>query len=282
MNYDETKNNSSNVVFPILATVASPLRTSASFTFNEKVSTPTQRLQHPFQNHLGPSASPATPASPSRRASSIPTPKAGSCHKTRHLDTSLSQNDNLVNSNAETTSTSIRIASSSNKTFDFDAVFGSNSSQTEVYERSVGDSVRRNIFRGFNTTVLTFGQTGSGKTYTMSGKNIQEETSSRTVSEIVSKMSKEYEIDEGRNIVLPEIEEEDGILVRAVNDLFKARSLQAGKIQIKLTYIEVYNDEIRDLLADPVCIVQTKMIKNLRFSYLQCNPNKLNCFFVDF
>ena len=39
----------------------------------------------------------------------------------------------------------------------------------EVHVRSVGDAVTRNIFQGFNVTILTSGQTCSGNTFTMSG-----------------------------------------------------------------------------------------------------------------
>lgn len=49
--------------------------------------------------------------------------------------------------------------SAQQKVFDFDAVFSPEATQKEVYDRSVGDAVRRNIFRGYNTTIIAYGQT---------------------------------------------------------------------------------------------------------------------------
>ena len=48
------------------------------------------------------------------------------------------------------------------------------------------------------------------------------------------------------------IDEDDGIIPRAVHDLFKAkqRHESAGEVSIQLTYLEIYNDELRDLLVD--------------------------------
>jgi hypothetical protein len=41
-----------------------------------------------------------------------------------------------------------------NKDFAFDAVFGPNTTQREVYEQTAGDMIRSNLFKGFNVTVL--------------------------------------------------------------------------------------------------------------------------------
>lgn len=51
--------------------------------------------------------------------------------------------------------------------FEFDSVFGPNSTQREVYEKTAGDMIKNSIFKGFNATILAYGQTGSGKTFTM-------------------------------------------------------------------------------------------------------------------
>ena len=50
--------------------------------------------------------------------------------------------------------------------FTFDAVFGQDSTQTEIYER-VGKPVVENLFKGFNGTIFAYGQTASGKTFTL-------------------------------------------------------------------------------------------------------------------
>jgi len=108
--------------------------------------------------------------------------------------------------------------SSTQKQFDYDAVLDEDATQQEAYERSVGDAISRNIFQGYNTTILAYGQTGSGKTYTMTGGS--------------------------------EEPEQRGILPRAVQDLFHAKDNQDGDVAITLTYMEIHNDEIRDLLSE--------------------------------
>ena len=47
--------------------------------------------------------------------------------------------------------------------FEFDSVFGPNSTQEQVYEGTCGDMINSSIFKGFNATILAYGQTGSGK-----------------------------------------------------------------------------------------------------------------------
>jgi len=122
--------------------------------------------------------------------------------------------------------------------FNFDAVFSASATQEDVYEHSIGDAVRRNIFRGFNTTILAHGQSGSGKTYTMFGFR-ESETTDNDSSE-----TKEYSVGL-----------DDGIIPRAIQDLFQAKKQHessAGTMLICLTYVEINNEEIRDLLADDI------------------------------
>lgn len=180
------------------------------------------------------------------------------------------------------------------KKFEYDAVFRTTASQREVYAKSVGDAVKRNIFRGFNTTILAYGQTGSGKTYTMNGpadpdddfaeaavtsplgkkrktnrnslsfpngrrkllspkasKKELDSEASADVDMTDEGCAKESNIAERREEKPFVLSDEDGIIPRAVHDLFKAkqRHSTAGDVVIAMTYLEIYNDEIRDLLA---------------------------------
>ena len=54
------------------------------------------------------------------------------------------------------------------KTFVFDRVFDTDSTQEEVYKYSA-DPLVEQVLKGFNVTMFAYGQTGSGKTYTMEG-----------------------------------------------------------------------------------------------------------------
>ena len=126
------------------------------------------------------------------------------------------------------------------KRFDYDAVLPSSADQRAVYERSVGDAVRRNVFRGYSTTIIAYGQTASGKTYTMNGPAAaapDDGTAGNRHSQ--SSLSR----------AAAALNESDGILPRAVHDLFEARRAGQREAKIHLSYLEIYNDAIRDLLG---------------------------------
>ena len=122
--------------------------------------------------------------------------------------------------------------------FFFDHVFDKTTSQQEVYNKTT-KPLLESIIEGFNATVFAYGATGSGKTYTMLGKNATEK----------------------------------GIMPRAVSDLFKLLQKRKDKeFRIQVSYIEIYNEEIRDLLGnreelklheDPVKGVLIQGIKEL-------------------
>lgn len=111
------------------------------------------------------------------------------------------------------------------KQFTFDHVFSQDSSQEEVYEQTVSPLVK-NFFDGYNATVFAYGQTGSGKTYTMG-------TSAENV----------------------DAAEEFGIVPRAMSQIFaliaeKKQQTRGIEFYLRVQFLEVYGEEIRDLL-DP-------------------------------
>ncbi|CAI5685383.1 unnamed protein product [Oreochromis niloticus] len=102
--------------------------------------------------------------------------------------------------------------------FYFDNAFGPSVSQDEVYESCVHLLVER-LVNGENATVFCYGQTGSGKTYTLGGRSQ---------------------------------DEEGGIIDRAAQDLFiylaeKTKESDVVDVTVKVSYIEVYKEELRDL-----------------------------------
>ena len=52
------------------------------------------------------------------------------------------------------------------KSFTYDFAYGPDFSNEEVYEGAVKTIVKQ-LFEGYNVTVLAYGQTGSGKTHSM-------------------------------------------------------------------------------------------------------------------
>ncbi|VAI28597.1 unnamed protein product [Triticum turgidum subsp. durum] len=105
------------------------------------------------------------------------------------------------------------------KSFTFNKVFGPAATQEEVF--SDMQPLIRSVLDGFNVCIFAYGQTGSGKTYTMSGPNV---------------LSKESV----------------GVNYRALNDLFNLQAQRKGTInyEISVQMIEIYNEQVRDLLQD--------------------------------
>ncbi|KAM8982882.1 kinesin-like protein KIF27 [Ara ararauna] len=105
------------------------------------------------------------------------------------------------------------------RVFTFDFVFGKNSTQEEVYTVCI-KPLLVSLTEGYNATVFAYGQTGSGKTYTIGGGHIASVA-----------------------------EDEEGIIPRAIQELFQHISENHNiDFHVKVSYIEVYKEELRDLL----------------------------------
>ncbi|XP_077388014.1 kinesin-like protein KIF3A isoform X2 [Festucalex cinctus] len=104
------------------------------------------------------------------------------------------------------------------KTFTFDTVFGPESKQLDVYNltaRPIVDSV----LAGYNGTIFAYGQTGTGKTFTMEGVR-----------------------------AMPELR---GIIPNSFAHIFGHIAKAEGdtRFLVHVSYLEIYNEEVRDLLA---------------------------------
>ncbi|KAF1830157.1 kinesin-domain-containing protein [Decorospora gaudefroyi] len=108
----------------------------------------------------------------------------------------------------------------SNKTYQFDKVFSPAADQSMVFDEVVSP-ILDEVLDGFNCTIFAYGQTGTGKTYTMTG--------------------------DISNVLPPP--DAAGIIPRVLFALF-AR-LEADEIEnsVKCSFIELYNEELRDLLS---------------------------------
>ncbi|XP_053681672.1 kinesin-like protein KIF19 [Sabethes cyaneus] len=116
------------------------------------------------------------------------------------------------------------------KKYNYDYVFGESSTQEEVYKTTTAPLVQ-DVLNGYNAAVFAYGATGSGKTHTMLGPN------PRKGDQVDSATS--Y----GKS-------QESGLMIKAVADIFKfiEESESAEKFKITLSYLEIYNELIRDLL----------------------------------
>lgn len=139
------------------------------------------------------------------------------------------------------------------RSFSYDAVLTEDESQGKVYQQTVGNAVRRNLFRGYNTTICAYGQVGSGKSYTMFGPPRAEnddvvDTVESCLEETASSSSSL--LNDG-NEIFEHVTEDDGIMPRAMKDIFDAiAEFSEKEVTLEMTFMEIYRDELRDLLVD--------------------------------
>ncbi len=120
----------------------------------------------------------------------------------------------------------------------FDKVLPSTTTQSETYKilRGTVDAV----LCGINCTVLAYGQTGSGKTHTMLGRGMEERLAASRTSKLLPSGSMGLERDWG-------------IIPRILHDLFQSieNDLPDDSVaQVFVSYMQIYNDKVYDLLQD--------------------------------
>ncbi|KAL8446852.1 hypothetical protein Emag_004613 [Eimeria magna] len=127
------------------------------------------------------------------------------------------------------------------RSYAFDCVFPPESSQGEVY--ACTSPLLRAALDGFNAALLAYGQTGAGKTYTLGFEGGPHPGASL----------------QGCPLKESDAEDRRGILPRACEDVFRLirekkerHAAQGAKLDVQVTcsFLELYNEEIRDLLGD--------------------------------
>jgi kinesin family protein 4/21/27 len=127
------------------------------------------------------------------------------------------------------------------KHFSFDYVFEKTSSQIEIYNTAV-QPLLEHVFKGYNATVFAYGQTGSGKTHTMGSNHFS----------CSSSMASTGVHDPGMVKTLTDQPDFDdiGIIPRVFNEIFKSlNEMGVAKSEVCVSFVEIYNEEIRDLLS---------------------------------
>ncbi|KNE56026.1 hypothetical protein AMAG_17860 [Allomyces macrogynus ATCC 38327] len=104
------------------------------------------------------------------------------------------------------------------KSFTFDSVFDSNCKQLDVYNKTARPIVE-SVLEGYNGTIFAFGQTGTGKTFSMEG--------------------------------IRDVPEMRGIIPNSFVHIFShiAAAPSGAKFLVRASYLEIYNEEVRDLLS---------------------------------
>ncbi|XP_056158064.1 kinesin-like protein KIF3B [Lampris incognitus] len=103
------------------------------------------------------------------------------------------------------------------KSFTFDAVYDGGSTQRDLYDETVRPLIE-SVLAGFNGTIFAYGQTGTGKTYSMQGAWRDPE--------------------------------QRGVIPNAFDHIFThiSRSQSDKQYLVRASYLEIYREEIRDLL----------------------------------
>jgi hypothetical protein len=106
----------------------------------------------------------------------------------------------------------------------FDAVFGQNSKQEDIY--SYISQFVSGVSEGLNTTIFAYGQTNSGKTHTMLGGTMESCLLSGSTIDVDNKSI---------------LDTEWGVIPRAVNDLFSQLNCDSSSKNVKVlcSYMQV-------------------------------------------
>jgi kinesin family member 18/19 len=103
---------------------------------------------------------------------------------------------------------------SKERQYAFDMIFDKDSGQIEIYNNTTKPLID-GVIEGYNATVFAYGATGAGKTYTMIGT-----------------------------------QDNPGIMFLTIKELFERVEKSRGDkaYQVKVSFLEIYNEMIRDLL----------------------------------
>ncbi|MBN3325855.1 KIF17 protein, partial [Atractosteus spatula] len=104
------------------------------------------------------------------------------------------------------------------KQFTFDGTYFSDQTTEQLYNE-IAYPLVEGVTEGYNGTIFAYGQTGSGKSFTMQG--------------------------------VPEPPSQRGVIPRAFEHIFESiQCAENTKFLVRASYLEIYNEEIRDLLGN--------------------------------
>ncbi|KAJ0964319.1 hypothetical protein J5N97_029441 [Dioscorea zingiberensis] len=112
-----------------------------------------------------------------------------------------------------------------NRVITFDKVFGPSTKQKDLYDQAVVPIVNE-VLGGLNCTIFAYGQTGTGKTYTMEG-----------------------EFKRAKSGPKGQLPPDAGVIARAAKRIFNTLESQNAEYSVKVSFLELCNEEIIDLIA---------------------------------
>ncbi|EAS07064.1 kinesin motor catalytic domain protein (macronuclear) [Tetrahymena thermophila SB210] len=133
----------------------------------------------------------------------------------------------------------IQLDDRTTKSFKFDQVLDEQCSQNDLYEKNSIDQLIQKVIEGYHSTIFAYGQTGSGKTFSMEGFDYEMATDSNKKQVL-------------KPIINYENLDQQGIIPRTVHKLFEKIQIAHNKneriYKVYLSYLQIYNEKIYDLL----------------------------------
>ena len=110
------------------------------------------------------------------------------------------------------------------RSYTYNLVFGPDSTQEDIFYNCSINKLIDSALDGYSVTIFAYGQTGSGKTYTIMGRE-------DSINEKILTNNK-Y----------------SGIMPKSINYIWSTVGQRKEKYYIKVSFLEIYNEQINDLL----------------------------------
>lgn len=136
-------------------------------------------------------------------------------------------------------------AKMNSKIYTVDKVFGPSASQRLVFEE-IAEPLFQDFVKGYNCTILVYGMTSTGKTYTMTGDE---------------------------KLYNGELGDAAGIIPRVLFKLFDTLEYNKDDYLVKCSFVELYNEELKDLLDSNIHSTNNDNKKLRIFDSTVSNPS---------
>jgi kinesin family protein 11 len=124
------------------------------------------------------------------------------------------------------------------RTYPFDLGFGPEADQAMIYNDVVSPMLEE-VLEGFNCTLFAYGQTGTGKTY----------YSDFCIAQYTLTVFRYTMHGDLKPTPMGNPSPDAGMIPRVLFRLFRSLETSNSDYSVKISYIELYNEELRDLLA---------------------------------
>ena len=110
------------------------------------------------------------------------------------------------------------------RSYTYNLVFGPETTQEDIFYNCSINRLIDSALDGYSVTIFAYGQTGSGKTYTIMGR------------------------DDSINEKILSNDKFSGIMPKSINYIWSTVGSRQEKYYIKVSFLEIYNEQINDLL----------------------------------